>query len=64
MTSRGQLCPLILLLPPARRRFGSWNPGVSGMPGRSPSAFPAPGRDPLGAGGWIITRGMRPRQMS
>eukprot|EP00969_Alexandrium_andersonii_P330917 14626690-Alexandrium_andersonii.AAC.1 len=26
------------------------------MSGRSPSAFPAPGRDPSGAGGWTIIR--------
>eukprot|EP00969_Alexandrium_andersonii_P200080 8838339-Alexandrium_andersonii.AAC.1 len=59
-TSRAQSCPPSLLLPPARRRFGSWNPRASGTPGRSPSAFPAPGRDP-GAGGWIKTRGTWPR---
>eukprot|EP00969_Alexandrium_andersonii_P045282 1988638-Alexandrium_andersonii.AAC.1 len=34
------------------------------MSGRSPSAFPAAEKDPSGAGGWIITRGMRPRRTS
>eukprot|EP00969_Alexandrium_andersonii_P298734 13206420-Alexandrium_andersonii.AAC.1 len=64
MTLRGQPCPLTWLLLPAQRRPGSWNLGVPGMSGRSPSAFPAPEKDPSGAGGWIVTKGMRPRRTS
>eukprot|EP00969_Alexandrium_andersonii_P019353 845021-Alexandrium_andersonii.AAC.1 len=64
MTSRGPPCPLSLWLQPAQRRLGSWNPGGSGMSGRYPSAFPAPGRSPSAAGGLAIIRGIRGRPTS
>eukprot|EP00969_Alexandrium_andersonii_P233982 10330984-Alexandrium_andersonii.AAC.1 len=45
----GVALPPTLLPPPVQRRFGSWNPGASGMCGRSPSACPALASDPSGA---------------
>eukprot|EP00969_Alexandrium_andersonii_P317608 14031273-Alexandrium_andersonii.AAC.1 len=63
MCIRDRPCPPSLLLRPAQREFGSWNPGVSGVSGRSPSAFPAQGGSPSAAGGWATTRGIRGRPM-
>eukprot|EP00969_Alexandrium_andersonii_P135705 6004003-Alexandrium_andersonii.AAC.1 len=59
MTPRGLPCPPNLLPRPVQRRFGSWNPGASGMSDQSPSARPAPGRDASVAGGRVATRGIR-----